>query len=354
MKAHATLAALGAAALCTTGAGAHEVGLSRGEYVVEGATVEAQVVFARKELIALVAGLDADHDGALTSAEIGAGRDAIEGALVARIKVNGDGAACPGTLDRVELTEQDGVAVRAVYRCAERPRRLGVELAFLDDLSFGHRHLARVSAGSAAADRVLSQRNPSVALDVPAETSPRPARGDRRSAAPPLRRGALRVLTRHEGPAFLLALLASCSSRRAAIAAAAAFVAAVAVGLDLGALGLFAPSPRVVEAALALSLVYVGLETLGSPDGRRRFRVAVPFGVVHGLGCAAAFDAGGAPGELAAFGAGVALGLLVVIAALVPATLWARRQPAFQARGLPVLGAVIAAAGVIGLAIGRT
>jgi hypothetical protein len=347
-RALATLGAIGAAALVAARAYAHEVGLSRGEYVVEGATVKAQVVFARKELSSLVAGLDADHDGALTSAEVTAARGSIEGVLVPRIVVKGDGAPCPGTLERAELTEQDGVAIHSLYRCRERPRELAVTLTFLDDLPFGHRHLARASAGAASIDRVLSQRSPTLSLAVPAEATPPPR------AASPLARGALQVLTRYEEPAFLLALLATCGSLRAALLAAVAFVGAAAVGLVVGARGIFVPGPLALGIAVALSLVYVGLDALASPDPERRWRVALPFGVVHGLACASAFQAFGAAGELRAFGAGVAAALAAVIAALLTVTQWALRRPAFAARDVKALGAAIAATGAIGLFIGRT
>lgn len=366
-RSRVSLAALGAAALLAARADAHEVGLSRGEYVVAGATVRAQVTFARRELIALVAGLDADHDGALTPAELAAARGSIEGALVGRIVVKGDGAACPGTIERAELVEGDGVLVSAVYHCAAPPRQIGVALGFLEDLPYGHRHLARASAGAGAAsiNRVLSQRDPALSLDVPAGATP-PAAPPARST--PLRSGALHVLAPPAAPAFLLALLATCTGRstrgaassplRAVLAAAGAFAAAAAVGVVLGARGLFLPGPRVLGAAVALSLVYVGLEALlsseASPAGQRRWRVAVPFGVVHGLASVAAFQRAGAPGELGVFVAGAALALGVVTAALVAAAAGARRWPAFQTRGVAALGAVVAAGGAIGLFVGGT
>lgn len=331
------LAIIGAAVLWTAPASAHDVGLSRGEYVVEGADVDVRVVFARKELSALVAGLDADHDGTLTSAELVAARGAVEGALISRIAVKGDDAACPGTLDRAELIDQDGVAVHALYRCRERPKELTVTLTFLDDLPFGHRHLGRASAGEASLDQVLSQRNPTLSFTVPAE------------ATPP-RRAALRGISRYEWPTFLLALLATCGNRGAALLAAAAFAGAVAVGLVVGMRGIFVPSPVVLGAAVALSLVYVGLDALASPDPERRWRVALPFGAVHGMAFASALPAGGGAGELGAS----ALALAGVIAALLTLTRWAHRWPAFQGRGVKALGAVIAATGVMALFVGRT
>ena len=50
----------------------------------------------------------------------------------------------------------------------------------------------------------------------------------------------------------------------------------------------FAPSPRFVEPAIALSIAYVGVENLFVKDARRRWRITFPFGLIHGFGFAGA------------------------------------------------------------------
>jgi hypothetical protein len=322
-------------------AGAHAVGLSRGDYTVDGAVVEARVIFARGELIALVAGLDADHDGALTQAEVEGSRDAIEGAVAGRIKVKGDGAACPGTLEGAELIEQDGVAVHARYRCASRPRKIEIALGLLEDLPFGHRHLARSIVGASSLDFVLSQRSPAFAVDVP----PGPAEA-------PFWAGARRIARGGEAPVFLLGLLAASSRARAMALAAAAFTVAVAAGIALSALGLFTPGAQVVAPLSALSLVYLGLDNLGAPDGGKRFRVALPFGLVHGFAAAEALRALDAPRTaLSGFVAGALATLAAATLLLVPIVLQAGRYPWFAGRGARVVAGSIAAAGLVGLAL---
>jgi hypothetical protein len=335
--------------LCAGPAHAHEVGLSRGDYQVEGSALRVDVVFARKELAGLVATLDADHDGALTKAEVDAARDAIQGALVGRFKVTGDGAPCAGTLDRAELTEQDGVAVRALYRCARRPAEVTVELAFFADVPFGHRHLARAAAAAGPLDLVLSQRAPSFSFNPPAAAPDAPPPVD--PTASPVLRGARHVATSWALPVFLLGLLAPCAARRPALLTAAAFAAAVAVGLALAGLGVFVPSPRVLGSALALSLAFVGFDNLAPPVSRRPW-IALPFGLVHGLGCGVASGAvSGAVAALAPFSLGVAAGLAVLLAALVPAVLWLRARPGFAPRGVAALSAAVALAGVVGFGL---
>ena len=330
-------------------AAAHEVGLSRGDYLVEGSALRVDVIFARKELSGLVATLDADHDGALTRPEVDAAHEALQGALVGRIKVSGDGAPCAGTLDRAELTEQDGIAVRALYRCARRPQQVSVELTLLDDVPFGHRHLLRAHAAAGPLDLVLSQRTPSFTFAVPpAPAGALPAAPIEGAAASPAARGALHVVTAWELPVFLVGLLARCSARRSALLVAAAFSASLALGLALSALGALTPSPPVLAAAVALSLVYVGLDNLAQPAERRPF-IAVPFGLVHGLACGAAYRALAAP--LASYALGVAAALALVLAVLLPAVLWMRARPGFRVRGVAAMSALVAVAGLIGLGL---
>jgi hypothetical protein len=351
VKARASLAAALAALGLAARAEAHEVGLSRGDYVVEGAVVRAQVIFARKEMIGLVAGLDADHDGALTPAEVDASRGAIDGAIVGRIKVTGDGAACPGALEGAELTEQDGIAVRARFRCATRPRKIEIALSLLDDLTFGHRHLARGVVGPTSLDFVLSQRSPSLSLDVPPGPAEPPPEAP--AAAPsPFWAGARRVARGYEAPVFLLGLLAASPRARAMALAAAAFAAAVACGIALSTLGLFAPAARVVAPAAALSLVYLGLDGLVAPEGRARVAAAIPFGLVHGFVAAEALRALDAPRPaLAGFVLGAVAVLAAAAALLAPIVLRARQAPWFAARGARVIAASMAALGLVGLAL---
>jgi len=307
------------------------------------------VIFARPELIGLVAGLDANHDGALTQAEVEGSRDAIEGAVVGRIKVTGDGAACPGTLEAAELTEQDGVAVVARYRCAKRPRKIQVALALLEDVPFGHRHLARAVVGPSSLDFVLSQRSPAFSVDVPEGPAEAPA-----PAPSPFWAGALGIARGWEAPVFLLGLLAASSRARAMALAAAVLAAGVAAGIALSALGVFAPSARVVGPLAALSLVYLGLDNLGAPDGDRRYRVALPFGLVHGFAASEALRALDGPrSALGGFVAGALAALAATTLVLLPILLSARRYPWFTGRGARVIAGSVAAAGLVGLALQR-
>ena len=64
-------------------ASAHTVGISKGEYRVDGANIDATLVFARQELLEAVTGLDANRDGALSESELWHARAGIDAELPA-------------------------------------------------------------------------------------------------------------------------------------------------------------------------------------------------------------------------------------------------------------------------------
>jgi len=150
------------------------------------------------------------------------------------------------------------------------------------------------------------------------------------------------------------------------------FTVAHSITLALASLGLVRLPPRLVEPLIALSIVFVAVETLlagrdgprsdvgaavetAAPDARRtrdrRAVLAFAFGLVHGFGFASVLAEFGLPREalgwsLAGFNVGVEMGQAVIVLLVAPPLAWlARRAPAAHARVVRVLAFVIAAAG---------
>ncbi len=100
-----------------------------------------------------------------------------------------------------------------------------------------------------------------------------------------------------------------------------AFTVAHTITLALTIYGLVSLSPRIVEPLIALSIVYVAVENVVTPE-LRPWRVALvfAFGLLHGMGFAGVLSELGLPRSeflpaLLSFNAGVELGQLTVIAA---------------------------------------
>jgi hypothetical protein len=303
------------AALVATAARAHQVGLSRSSWsTVEGGCA-SQLAFARAELAAAVAGLDADGDGTLTGFEAEAARDALEAAVIGRVLVASSGRPCTGTLESVALVDPDGVALDVRWACGTAGASLDVTLPLLGDLGLAHRHLARVPSPDGPATRVLTAGQAGFALAA--------AFSDEPGAGGLLVMGVEHVLTGWDHLVFLLGLVLVGGRLRSVVAVVTAFTLGHSVTLALATFGAWTPSPRLVEPAIALSVAYVGIENFFVGDVKGRWRITLPFGLVHGWGFAGALREIGLPREdlpaaLVSFNVGVEAGQLLALLLVLP------------------------------------
>ena len=126
---------------------------------------------------------------------------------------------------------------------------------------------------------------------------------------------------------FVLALLILVNGTRRLIATVTAFTLAHSLTLAAATLGLLHVPGKPIEAAIALSIVFIATEIIHSRQGRvsitERFPwlVAFTFGLLHGLGFASALNEVGLPQAdipiaLLFFNVGVEVGQLLFIAAV--------------------------------------
>jgi len=146
---------------------------------------------------------------------------------------------------------------------------------------------------------------------------------------------------------FLIGLLLLGGSIRQLVLVVSAFTAAHSVTLSLAALSIFSPSPRLVEPAIALSIIYVGADNLTVRDGRDvRGWIAFAFGLVHGFGFASVLREMDLPPRalgwsLFSFNVGVEIGQLIVV--LTVASLFAavRAKSEVAGRRLAFAGSIV-------------
>jgi hydrogenase/urease accessory protein HupE len=354
------LAALGAVALSTTfasSAEAHATGLSRGEYVVQGSTVVARLTFSRGELLTLVPALDADDDKALSAGELARPetRTALRG-LFAKVALTTDrgtpGASpCTPDLPSARLEEEDGASVEAAYACTKPVNDLSVEVKWLEDVAFGHRHIAVVAGLGRPRDFIAFAREPSFEAkraDGGAVTET-PKR--RETFGGFFRLGIEHILTGYDHLLFLFALLLVGGRLRALLGVITAFTVAHSITLGLAALDIVSLSPAIVEPAIALSIAYVGVENFFVKSADRRYLLTFPFGLIHGFGFAGALSEIAlpkpeVPAALLAFNLGVETGQLAVMAVVLPGLLFLRKKTWFVTHGVRILSGVVIALGL--------
>ncbi len=331
----ATLATLAFALLLSRSAAAHALGLSRGDYTLDGATLSAVLVLRADEAALALPGLDGDGDGRLAPREIERAREALEAGFVGALAVEADGARCPGRLAQAALDPPDGLRLEATYSCPSSPAHLRLHFGFLERLSGGHRHLAVVHLPRGDADGLASLERPDLDVDTGARTD-----WTARGFGSFVRGGVEHILTGADHLAFLLALvlggtLSSAREKehrtRGLVAVLTAFTAGHSASLALATLGGLAPGPRLVEPAVALSVAYLGAENLLAEGISRRWRITLPFGFVHGFAFAGGLLPLGLPrrelpAALFGFNLGVELGQLVVLGLLLPPLAWAAKS----------------------------
>ncbi len=330
-------------------AGAHSVGISRGDYRLQGGTLSSEIALSQRELVLALPGLDLDHDGWLQKAELDEGRSVLSEAFVAAVKVAADGVACPGSFESARLIDkEDAVAIRARYSCPGPPARLSLAWPLLDDvLGADHRHVARVAMGPSVQDAVIERGRGTWTLDAAGPLSH--AGG---TAWSMFKLGIEHILTGADHLVFLLGLIVIGGTARSLAVVVSAFTLAHSTTLALASLSIFAPSPRIVEPLIALSIAYVGVENLFVKDASKRWRITFPFGLVHGFGFAGALreialPRSQLPVALVSFNLGVEAGQLGVLAIALPLILAARRTPGLRDRGARFASIGIAIAGAV-------
>jgi hydrogenase/urease accessory protein HupE len=145
---------------------------------------------------------------------------------------------------------------------------------------------------------------------------------------------------------FLVGLLLLGGSVRRLIVVVSAFTLAHSITLSLAALNIFDPPARIVEPAIALSIVFIGVDNLIVRGGRDvRAWIAFGFGFVHGFGFAGVLREMGLENRalvwsLLSFNLGVEIGQLFVVIVVATALAALRTRSETAGRRLAFAGSI--------------
>jgi hypothetical protein len=266
-----------------------------------------------------------DRDRPVTRDEVRAGRDHFFDYVRARIHVAAGGAECPpepAGLDFLDKADGFFAVARLRFQCPRAVEQASVRYDLFFDVDPRHQGIARLAFGDEEG-REQVFRNDARTLAIRREL------GVRDHVRDYLRLGIEHIFTGYDHVAFLFGLLVIAGAQglrrgaRQVLGVVTAFTLAHSVTLIGSALGWFALSPRLVEPAIALSIVYVGIENLAQPAPRHRWLLTFGFGLVHGFGFASVLKEIGLPSKglllsLVSFNVGVEIGQLAVVAAVLP------------------------------------
>ncbi len=312
---------------------------------VEGAKIQGQWDIALRDLDFAI-GLDTNGDGEITWGELRARHAAIDAYALARLSLNAGTSPCPlRVTEHLVDKHTDGAytVLRLAAECTREISTLDVRYTLLFDLDPQHKGLLRFeypSEGGTAAvtTAIFSPDKPQQAL-VAAEASATATATAFGQFIDYARAGVWHIWIGFDHILFLLSLLLPAvlflvRDRWQAVERfnpafwdvfriVTSFTVAHSITLSLATLGLIALPSRLVESAIAASVVLASLNNLYPLFQGRRWMVAFCFGLIHGFGFASVLADLGLPrGALAlalvGFNLGVELGQLTIVAAFLP------------------------------------
>jgi hypothetical protein len=309
---------------------------------VSGATIDGQWDIALRDLDYAI-GLDGDNDGIVTWRELRARQAAIADYALSRLQVTSDDAPCAlQATDHLVDHHSDGAyeILRFKAVCAAPPQRLEIGYHLLFDLDRQHRGLLRLEEQGSTHTAIFSPDQTIFRLEGHEA-------GWLRQVRDYFREGVWHIWTGYDHLLFLSALLLPAVLRRRAgrweavagfgaafrdvLKIVTAFTLAHSVTLSLAVLGYIALPSRLVESAIALSVVAAALNNVLPLIEKRLWLVAFGFGLIHGLGFASVLAELGLPKDalalsLVSFNLGVEAGQMAVVAALLPLAYGWRRS----------------------------
>jgi hypothetical protein len=340
------LAAMLLAGLLSAAALAHKASDGYLTLAHRGASLDVRLDLALRDLENAI-GLDADGDGAITWGELRAKHADIAAYAASRLSVSSGGEACalsPVAHEVDRHTDGAYTVLRLSGRCASDAPTVAIDYRMLFDVDPTHRGLVRyVVADGSTRTTVLTAEAPSASLSVHTSAM--------EQAIAYFLQGIHHIWEGIDHLLFLLSLLlpavlvwrnggwTAVGTFRAAIVDAAwivtAFTIAHSITLTLAVLGIVTLPSRLVESAIALSVVLAAMNNLWPVVRHGRALAAFGFGLIHGFGFASALGELGLPDEalalsLASFNIGVEAGQLAVVAVFLPLAFALRGTTAYR------------------------
>ena len=285
-------------------------------------------------------------DTLLDAAALDAHARAVAGLVRARVQLDADGVVLPlETWSPPEpLVERQSLRLRASAALPRVPGRMRVT-ADMFPYDPQHRTFVNVYEGGAIAAQAILDRHRTT-FDY-FTGSPQGRWAVLRKFVPA---GVHHILIGPDHLLFLIGLLLLGGSLKQLLLVVTAFTIAHSITLALAALRVVIPPAHAIEPAIALSVVYVGVDNLLVGAGGRDTRtwVAFAFGLIHGFGFANVLRDMDLPSRalgwtLFGFNAGVEVGQLIVVLIVASALAWIRSRSPIAGRRLAFGGSIVVA-----------
>ena len=330
----------------TVPAWAHKPSDSYLSLAVKDSQIEGQWDIALRDLDYAI-GLDTDGDGAITWGEVRTKHDEIASYALSRLTLTSGETRCSTEATRHLIDNHTDGAYAVLLFTANCPAAidtLQADYRLLFDLDAQHKGLLRLTHGQVTTTAIFSQETPVQQFTIGETSSWRQVRQY-------IHEGIWHIWLGYDHVLFLVALLLPSVLRRVedrweptprflsafweVLSIVTAFTLAHSITLGLATIGLIALPSRLVESAIAASVVFAGISNLYPALVQRRWLVAFLFGLIHGFGFATVLSDLGLPkGSLAlslvSFNLGVEAGQLAIVAIFLPLAYYLRNSWTYQ------------------------
>ena len=301
---------------------------------IDEARVSGQWDIALRDLEQAI-GLDANADGEITWGEVKARHADIAAYALARLAVLGDGKPCPLRVTSHQIDNHSDGAYAVLHlagECAAKPAAIELGYSLFFDFDAQHKGLLKLQYQGRLQSIVFT----------PERSTQRFELGELSALRQFLsygREGVWHIWIGYDHILFLISLLLPAVLLRErrhwrpvarfgdafwdVFKIVTSFTVAHSITLSLAALGVISLPSRLVESAIAASVVLAALNNLVPVVGGRRWVVAFAFGLIHGFGFASVLTELGLPRDalvlaLVGFNLGVETGQLAIVAVFLP------------------------------------
>ena len=333
MRTAAAAVCLAAVLLAPPAARAHPLDLGRLDVRVEGPEVDLRLMFQSAGWAGLL-GLGVEQ---VEREELASRSRRMFEAALGRCAVSAGGRPCVVDAGRVE-GQGSLVALFARARCPNAGP-VSLRLAFLG--APNHPLVVSAKVDGADSTRLADATRPEMVFE--------------RAAPPPGLRsfvllGIEHIFTGYDHLVFLLGLLLAGGSVKRLVAVVSSFTVAHSITLALAALAVVRVPGRVVEPAIAASIMVVAALNVLEVKSDGRWIVAFVFGLIHGFGFASALsglqlERASLLPALVGFNVGVELGQGGLVLLAAPLLAGARRSQGFVRLGAPAFSLASLAVG---------
>ena len=307
----------------------------------DGQQVEGQWDIALRDLDYAI-GLDTDNNGEITWGELRARHDAVAAYALAHLKLRANGEDCPARVT-AQLVDQHSDGAYAVLRfmalCPGSVGTLEASYSLFFDLDPQHKGLLRLDLPAATTTAIFTPEQPLQRFELTGASR-------LRQFIDYMKHGVWHIWIGFDHILFLLSLLLPAVLHFASgrwqpgegfkpafwdvLRIVTAFTVAHSITLSLAALGVINIPSRLVESAIALSVVLAAANNVFPLVHGRRWVVAFFFGLIHGFGFASVLADLGLPRDalvlaLVGFNVGVEVGQLAIVSAFLPLAYALRR-----------------------------